>query len=140
MNKIPRLISAVLTNDALNKLQMIIGKPKYSKIFMHHCTIAFKPTQDQFTQIEDAISDGDKVSIELYVRYWDAGVEAVTCSINKDNELVKIYNEHPHITISTDNLPPKESNVMLSRKNEIPDEQKEIFDFVELNAVIKYDY
>lgn len=143
MNKpkpVPRFISAVLTEDGHRLLKAAIDNPKFSQVFMHHTTIAYAPTADAYNKILASVKEGDTVEIICHDRFWNDGVEAVTVTV-KNAHGVEVFstNANPHITISTANKPPKESNTLLAKKFYIPKENRESMHGLRLTAVISFE-
>jgi len=136
---VPRFISAVLTDDSKLLLSAAIDNPQYSKPFMHHVTIAYNPTKKDYEKISAIVKNGDSITIICQECIWDAGVEAVTVRLKKDDVEVPTINKHAHITISTDNTSPKESNDMLQRIFYIPKEQRKSMNGLRLKAIIKFE-
>lgn len=143
MNKskpIPRFISAVLTEDGHRLLSAAIGTPKFSKVFMHHTTLAYAPPAAVFAKIAATVKEGDTVEIICHDRFWNDGVEAVTVTVKTaDGTEVFSANADPHITISTANKPPKESNTMLAKKFYIPKENRDSMHGLRLSAVVTFE-
>lgn len=129
------IITAELTPSSRNKLLLALGGPKYKKVFCEHLTLAFKPTPETLTLIN--VIEGEDVNIHLLTRFWDNGIEAVLCEIFKSDKTTKVYcaNKYPHITISTDDKPPKFSNDLLANRNS-PSIQSQDFSFLTLTAKI----
>ena len=141
------MISAVLTPQSVEKLMLAIGKPKYNKVFAHHCTLAYNPTETQAQSILDIVKAGDSVHIIPEYNIWNDGVEALVINTilkyksDKPDDFDYVYgmNKVPHITISTDGKPPKESNTLLSNMDKVPKNQKEYFDYFGLDAIIQVE-
>ncbi len=143
MERIPRSISAVLTPTSQKWLLEKIDKPQYKKVYMHHVTIAYKPSEQDILEIEKYVHNGDAIVIKLGRRFWAKGVEAIESQVivPTTQNIVPIKNKKPHITISTDNKPPVLSNDMLSGEGEFNDG----FEGAQLigghiHGYIKYEY
>lgn len=143
MTRLPRMISAVLTEVSQKWLREKIGEPQYKKIYCHHVTMAYKPTEQDVLNLEKIVQNGQEVVIKLGRKLWANGVEAVEAQViePQSQQLIPIKNSHPHITISTDNKPPVLSNDMLSGKGEFTNG----FDGAQLigghiHAIIVYEY
>lgn len=143
-----RFISAVLTPSSVEKLLLAVGKPKYAKVFAHHCTLAYNPTDEQVRSVLEFIKDGDRVELIPEYLIWNDGVEALVINtilkeFPDDAQFPIRYihstNKVPHITISTDGKPPKESNTLLNNLSKVPKDQKVSLDFFTLDAIIKVE-
>jgi len=119
MSNINTLVSAVLLPEAKEKIAGTIGI-SYNKTFLHHVTLGFKPSEDEFRLItkNGQIEEDTLIVIKCKsaISSDDWGVQAVTVSLFLENgDEVYSTNAHPHITISTDGAPPKKSNDMLAQ-------------------------
>ncbi|MBC7982110.1 hypothetical protein H7X65_03475 [Candidatus Parcubacteria bacterium] len=101
-------IAANLTEDSVKLLREKIP-PKYGRVFCHHMTMAFNPSQATFDKYKDLIG----TEIELFVMAYchDDRAQAVLIDTNLSE------NEYPHITLSCDErTKPVYSEELLQRK------------------------
>ena len=143
MERLPRSISAVLTSTGQKWLSEKIGQPQYKKLYMHHVTVAYKPSEQDVLEIEKYVHNGEDVVIKLGRRFWAKGVEAIEAQVivPTTQNIVPVKNKKPHITISTDGKAPVLSNDMLAGEGEFTDG----FEGAQLigghiHAYIKYEY
>jgi hypothetical protein len=118
-----RMITAHVVPEAkkfiLDKLD---GGPQYSKLYCHHVTIIYGPSQEETDKYMAMLKPNEEVFIHLGRRFWANGVEAIEAKVlKKDGSVVPIKNTKPHITISTDGKAPKFSNDMLNGTGEFTD-------------------
>lgn len=120
--RVPRFVSLVLTTESVMNVGAIVPI-KFSKKFLHHCTLAYKPSEEDYEKI--AYSLGEPAFIEVIdeVTSNKMGVQALTVKPCKlDGTPFHTLNKVPHITVSTENVPPNLSNDMLTS----PDESVEV--------------
>lgn len=133
--KIPRFIYAELTPSSVEKLKNVCH-PKFINEYCHHSTIAYKPTEEQFKDIETFYFKGKIISIVADFRAFNETCDALFVSFKDIDSGLPLLclNKFPHITISTNGVPPKNSNDILNGKNE------KQYVVLELEGVIKYDF
>lgn len=84
-------IAANLTPESIQKLKEKLP-PKYSKVFYHHMTIAFNPSEEIFNKYKNLI--GEEIDLQVFESCHDDRAHAVLVDSDKSE------NEHPHITLS----------------------------------------
>lgn len=110
-------LGVFLTDDAHNALltwwQMQVGSV-HSKMFAHHMTVQFRPTEEQ---IRDFIPK-QECALQVIGYAHDDKAQAVlvkpSCAYG-----VKCQNAHPHITISTEYTSPVYANDLLAKPGAI---------------------
>jgi hypothetical protein len=134
------MISAVLSDDSVRQLREA-APPQYKTVFIHHVTLAFNPDMATYLKVREFAPNGEAVKIQCKENIWNDGVQAVTVEVfsPKGDNKVFVANKHPHVTISTDGKPPKESNTMLDGQSVIPRDQKENVKFLTLYGKVVYD-
>ena len=144
---LPRFISAVLTDESRKKLELGLDELKFSnrtlkpEQYMHHVTIAYNPDLSTYEKVIKTVTDGDRIIVKCKRRCWSEsfGVEAVTVELKTLNgKDVFINNEYPHITISTEGLPPVKSNDLFKNQYELSDFQFEDVSFLTLESYVEF--
>ena len=138
---VPRIITAELTDDAIRILRLAVS-PKYPVVYMHHCTLAYKPHDDIVNAIEMTAKENDFVVVRCNTDYWKDGVQAVHIDVFTTDMSKKVFcvNKYPHITISTDGKPPKASNDLLANIPNMPIDNRKSLNSLILPARIVYAY
>ncbi len=118
-------IAANLTPDSVKLLKEKIP-PKYGRIFYHHMTIAFNPSQVTFDKYKELL--GKEIELQVIGYSHDDRAQVVLI----DSELSE--NEHPHITLSCDEYTkPTYSKELLKRKTNFGNIYVKLKAIVELN-------
>jgi len=116
--QLPQAVFATLTPKGQKEVLDQIT-PIYKKLYTHHVTLVYGPSEADMDKLSQIVKDGQYVTIVLGRRYWSNGVEAVEAKVTTlDGKEVPIKNVKPHVTISTSNKPPVLSNDMLAQKGE----------------------
>jgi hypothetical protein len=86
--------------------------------------MVFNPNKFQLKEIQEKTPVGTIIKFKPHLRCWSRsfGVEAVT--IKKIDDFF-CQNRYPHITVSTDNKPPVESNSLLEQGLSLKDFETE---------------
>lgn len=101
-------IAANLTPESIQQLKEKLP-PKYSKVFYHHMTIAFNPSEEILNKYKNLI--GEEIDLQVFASCHDGRAHVVLVDTNKSE------NEHPNITLSCDeNTKPFYSNELIKRK------------------------
>lgn len=119
-------LAIILTEDS-QKILLSKFPPAYQKVYAHHVTVVFKPTVDVYEKYKKYL--GQSVTLRVYGYAKDEKGEAVVVA---DGELLKdrLY----HITLSTNNVPPVYSNILLEKGHTIISEPfllQGVFRFIE---------
>lgn len=101
---------AIILDGDSQKLLLEKFPPLYGKVFAHHVTLAFRPPVDVFEKYKKHI--GTSVALKVYGYAKDEKGEAVLVQeVGTD-----ILESRPqHITISTNNVPPAYSKILLEK-------------------------
>ena len=107
--------AAILTSRGAAALRLWWERdisPLESKVFSHHMTIKFRPSDEELYELMERLGGvGETVQLRVigYVEDIELGVQAVVV------EGVYSTNDIPHITVATDGAKPFLSNKALSR-------------------------
>ena len=108
MNKSSSYIAVVLDKKSVNFLKEKIP-PMYKKVFYHHMTVAYMPSDIIYKKYEDSI--GKQVELNVIGFCFDNKGQAAIVETNLSE------NKVPHITLSCDkNTNPVYSNTLLQNK------------------------
>lgn len=84
-------IAANLTQESIQKLKEKLP-PKYDRVFYHHMTMAFNPSEEIFNKYKNLI--GEEIELQVFASCHDDRAHAVLVDSDKSED------EHPHITLS----------------------------------------
>lgn len=84
-------IAANLTPESIQKLKEKLP-PKYDRVFYHHMTMAFNPSEEIFNKYKNLI--GEEIELQVFASCHDDRAHAVLVDSDKSED------EHPHITLS----------------------------------------
>jgi hypothetical protein len=119
MEIIKNFFSAKLLPESKEKIAGAVGIT-YDKVFLHHCTLGYNPTVDEYNLITK--NGTIKVGTPMIIRCRSSissdqwGVQAIRVEVFfEDGSPVYSTNAHTHITVSTNGAPPVKSNGMLAQ-------------------------
>lgn len=84
-------IAANLTPESIQQLKQKLP-PKYDRVFYHHMTMAFNPSEEIFNKYKNLI--GEEIELQVFASCHDDRAHAVLVDSDKSED------EHPHITLS----------------------------------------
>ena len=102
------LYIAIILSEDSHSLLLSKCPPKHAKIFAHHVTLVFKPSDEQIQQLSPYI--GKECEIEVIGGCSDEKGQAVLVKIPKE---LHIDSQRHHITISCNGVPPSYSNELI---------------------------
>lgn len=101
-------IASNLTSESIKLLKEKLP-PKYSRVFYHHMTIAFNPSEDIFNKYKNLI--GEEIELSVIASCHDDKIHAIIVDTDISENTI------PHITLScTDDSKPKFSEDLLKNK------------------------
>jgi hypothetical protein len=125
----PNLVWVELLPEARTLLRETLGELKFSNKTLnddqicHHVTLFYKPNAYDMQKLP---REGTKCKISCIRRCWSDsfGVEAMEVDlITVLGSKVFCNNNYPHITLSTEGVPPVKSNELLEKRKTISDFQ-----------------
>lgn len=118
-------IAANLTPDSIKILKDKIP-PKYARVFYHHMTMAFNPSQETFDKYKDLL--GKEIELSVFAYCHDDRAQAVLVDTDLSEK------KYPHITLSCDErTKPVYSEELLERKTNYGNIYFKLKAIVELN-------
>jgi hypothetical protein len=106
---LPVFVAVVLDDRSHKALlswwERATGTKLLNKLYAHHMTIKFKPTQADM----DKLTEGEDVTLQVIGWAEDGKVQAVAV------KGFKSANKIPHITVATDGTAPRFSNDLLEK-------------------------
>jgi 2'-5' RNA ligase len=102
-------IAANLTEASIKLLKEKLP-PKYSKVFYHHMTMAYNPSEEILNKYKNLI--GEEIDLQVFASCHNDRAHAVLIDTDKSE------NTHPHITLSCiEEESPVYSNELLKNKS-----------------------
>jgi len=98
---------AIVLSKESQDLLLKTFPPMHPKIFAHHVTVAYKPTEDIYKKLEKYLNSKIEIDVCGYAEDEKGQAVVAEADLLKD----KVH----HITISTNNVPPVYSNELIEK-------------------------